>query len=170
MKTVIVSANPLFGEVIRETIQESLCNEVIELGQYRGPAGLDGLNPDVVILDESMPGEIKDGLLAAAYHLPRCRIVIINLFNNDFTVLDSTRSVFQDVIDLKRVMIPGLLQSNRLAAEAEPSGKPRSPIGGKDEMMRNQRRASGPSEYPGSMAEINLRPGKSDTEKNSQEA
>lgn len=104
MKTVIVSENALFGEVIKESARECLCDELVELEPDIGSEELSLLEPDVIILDESIPMEIKERIFSAACHLSRCRILMVNLFNNDFVVLNSTRSTLQKANDLKKAL------------------------------------------------------------------
>lgn len=102
MRTVIVSDNPLFAEVVNETVTGYAC-ELINFKSTDPLSRLKELEPDLVILDETAK-EMAQGLIAVC-HLLACRILLVNLLNNDLVILDSETKTVSNIGHLREAML-----------------------------------------------------------------
>lgn len=103
MKTVILSDNPLFGEIVKQTASKCHPAEFIE-GTSSFEIDLICEQPDMIILDQALPSELIDQILSHAYHLKRCRVLLVGLKDNEFVVVDSVKSTVTKVEDLLKAM------------------------------------------------------------------
>lgn len=103
MRTVIVSDNPLLAEVVKETVAGYAC-ELINLKSTEPLTRLNEIKPDLVILDETANKSVAEGLISVC-HLLACRILLVNLLNNDLVVLDSEKRTVSNIRHLKEAML-----------------------------------------------------------------
>jgi chemotaxis response regulator CheB len=99
MLILIVSANPLLKEVINEIVF-LVHSETIELNAEEALTRICEINPDVIIIDETIPPSYFEGLLAEARDLQKARIIVLNPIQNDIILLDSHRMTLSKVEDL----------------------------------------------------------------------
>jgi len=99
MLILIVSANPLFKEVINEVLTD-LQSEVMELNVEEALNRICEIRPDVMIVDQTIEQPFFEGVLAEARNLQKTRIVVLDPIQNEFIQLDSRRSTMSKVEDL----------------------------------------------------------------------
>jgi chemotaxis response regulator CheB len=99
MSILIVSANPLFKEVIISTVGQFHA-EVIELNPEAALRKVCALRPDVIIIDETTTLSCFEHLLAEARSLQKTRVVVLNPTQNEMVLLDSRRAMLRKADDL----------------------------------------------------------------------
>ena len=117
MLILIVSANPLFKEVIHEVVAR-VHTETIELTYEEAPGRISELKPDVIIIDETINSPYFESLLAEARSLEKTRTIVLNPERNEFILLDSCRATLNKVDDLTEA-ISRNGPENRPAVQAE---------------------------------------------------
>jgi hypothetical protein len=109
MRTVIISDNPLFAEVMNETVAGYAC--ALTSFKTSDPISrLSEFKPQLVILDETAK-EMAEGLIAVC-HLLACRIILVNLRNNDLVILDSEMRTVSNMGHMKEAMLLEALNSS----------------------------------------------------------
>jgi DNA-binding NarL/FixJ family response regulator len=108
MKTVILSDNPLFGEIVRQTASKCHPAEFVECTSKDEISLIHELHPEMIILDQALPVDRIDLILSQAYHLKKCRVLLVGLKDNEFVVVDSVKSTVTKVEDLLKAMTPEL--------------------------------------------------------------
>jgi len=99
MSILVISANPLFKEVIIATIAQ-FQTELLELGPGEARNRIRELRPDVIIIDETIaPSDFED-LLAEARCLQKTRVIVLNPVQNEIVLLDSRRATLRKADDL----------------------------------------------------------------------
>jgi chemotaxis response regulator CheB len=99
MSILIVSANPLFKEIITAAVGR-FQTELNELNPGEALTGIGELRPDVIIIDETIkPASFKE-LLAEAHCLEKTHIIVLNTVHNEIVLLDSRRATLNTVDDL----------------------------------------------------------------------
>ena len=99
MSILVVSANPLFKEVIIATVAQ-LQTELIDLSPEEALAGIRELRPDVIILDEKVKSPAFEALLAEARGLEATHVIVLNTTHNEIILMDSRRATLRKVDDL----------------------------------------------------------------------
>ena len=99
MSILIVSANPLFKEVIVETTAK-FRSEIIELSPEEALPKICELKPDVIIIDEAIPQPYFEDLLAQSRALDKTRTIVLNPIQNEILLLDSQRATLNKADDL----------------------------------------------------------------------
>jgi chemotaxis response regulator CheB len=103
MLILIVSANPLFKEVINEIVTQVQA-EIIELSFEEARNRICEIKPDIIIIDEGIKPPHFESLLAEARNLEKTRTIVINPLQNDIVLLDSRRKTLQNVDDLMEII------------------------------------------------------------------
>ena len=103
MSILIVSANPLFKEVIIETAAK-FRTEFIELSPEKALTGMHALEPEVIIIDETIEPPCFEGLLTEARALQKTRIIVLNPINNEIVLLNSRRETLRKADDLEEAI------------------------------------------------------------------
>ena len=104
MGILLISANPLFGEVIAEMLVETLSTELRVLPPAQAAAQIQRMQPEVLIVDEKTPEIQLEQILSSARSLPRVRILLLNAYSNDLVLLDSYRACMRKVEDLHNMI------------------------------------------------------------------
>jgi chemotaxis response regulator CheB len=99
MSILVVSTNPLFKEVIIETVAQ-FQTELIALSPGEALTKINELRPDVIIIDETVRPPSFDNLLAKARSLEKTRIIVLNPAQNEIVLMDSRRATLKKVNDL----------------------------------------------------------------------
>ena len=99
MSILIVSANPLFKEVIIAAVAQ-FQTELIALSPGEALTRICELRPEVIIIDETVKPPSFEDLLAKARSLEKTRIVVLNPAQNEIILLDSRRATLKKVNDL----------------------------------------------------------------------
>ena len=99
MSILIVSANPLFKEVIVETAAKYR-SEFVELSPEEALTKICELKPDVIIIDEKIQSPYFENLLAESRALDKTRTIVLNPIQNEIILLDSQRSTLRKAGDL----------------------------------------------------------------------
>jgi DNA-binding NarL/FixJ family response regulator len=100
MKLVVVSSNPLFTEVLDAALQEHNHYEMTVAMPCEFAQVLAKVEPDVIIVDESLSQAVYEPLLTVAREMTSSRIILLNPMNNRLCVLDSRRAIIQETNDL----------------------------------------------------------------------
>jgi CheY-like chemotaxis protein len=100
MKLVVVSSNPLFAEVLNAALQGHNHYEVSVAPPDEFTQVIAKVEPDVIIVDEGLGQCVYEPLLTAARERTSSHIILLNPMNNRLCVLDSRRSIIQEVDDL----------------------------------------------------------------------
>ncbi|MEJ2709392.1 MAG: molecular chaperone TorD family protein [Anaerolineales bacterium] len=112
MGILLISANPLFGEVIAEMLPGTLDSELCAFTPDQVATQIEQMQPEVLIVDEKIPGIQLERILSRARALPRARVLLLNAYSNDFVVLDTYRASIQKVEDLHH-----MIKSNKWVSE-----------------------------------------------------
>jgi hypothetical protein len=99
MLILIVSANPLFKEVINGIITH-VQSEIVELNGEEAPARICELRPDVIIIDETIAPPSFEALLGEARKLEKTCTIVLNPIQNEIILLNSRRTTLKNVDDL----------------------------------------------------------------------
>ena len=99
MSILIVSANPLFKEVIIATVGQ-IQTELTELSPEVALTRISELKPDVIIIDRTIPPPYFEDLLFEARNLQKSRTILLNPSQNEIILLDSYRETLRNVNDL----------------------------------------------------------------------
>ena len=99
MSILIVSTNPLFKEVIIESAPQYR-EEFVALVPEEALNRICELNPDVIIIDETIAPSSFEDLLAEARGLQKNRIIVLNPVKNEIILLDSHRETLKNAEDL----------------------------------------------------------------------
>jgi chemotaxis response regulator CheB len=111
---LIVSANPLFREVILHAIAQMEANRMV-LSPEAALERIDELKPEVIILDETIAEPGFEYLLSRARALQKTRVIVLNPLQNEVMLLDLRRTCFNEAGDLVKAIID---QNPFLAQEA----------------------------------------------------
>ena len=106
MILLLVSSNPLFKEVIVDSITRFEINELISAAPGDAYQSIQQSKPDVVILDNNVESGIIDKILGTARSMENMRIVLVSPRDNDFVIVDSYRSTIGKVEDLIEAIQP----------------------------------------------------------------
>lgn len=99
MPILIVSANPLFKEVINEIVAH-VQPETVEINCEEALTRICELKPDVMIIDKTISPPYFEGILAEARKLERTRTIVLNPVQNEILILDSRRATLKKVDEL----------------------------------------------------------------------
>ncbi len=88
MSILIVSANPLFTEVIAATIAPDQPGS-IALGPQEALSQIGELHPEVIVIDESLANPEFKQLVCAACSLKQTRLIVVNPLCNEICQIDS---------------------------------------------------------------------------------
>ena len=99
MTVLIVSANPLFREVLRESLALHR-SDLVDLSPDEALGQIDEAQPAVILLDEQMPEATLQALLAKVRSLYRSRAILVNPSQNEIVLLDCNRSTVQHMEDM----------------------------------------------------------------------
>jgi chemotaxis response regulator CheB len=103
MLILIVSANPLFKEVINEIITP-LQPVTMELSPAEALTRICEIRPDVIIIDDTISPPYFENLLAAARNLQKTRTIVLNPIQNEIILLDSRRTTLKNAGDLMKAI------------------------------------------------------------------
>ncbi len=99
MSILIVSTNPLFKEVIIETVVRCR-TEFIELNPEEAQTRICELKPDVIIIDELIAPPYFENLMAEVRSLQKTRTIVLNPVKNEIILMDSRRATLRKADDL----------------------------------------------------------------------
>ena len=100
MILLLISSNPLFKEVILNSIASCEISEVLSATPEDANKSIYRSKPDVVILDNNVEESLIEKILGTARSLENLRIVLVNPQDNDFVIVNSHRSTIGKVEDL----------------------------------------------------------------------
>ncbi|MCJ7568433.1 MAG: molecular chaperone TorD family protein [Anaerolineales bacterium] len=99
-RVLILSANPLFVDVISQSLLGQSNLELIKAAPVDASVEITEHQPDVIIVDEANEPEELGQILVAARDLASAQILLMNLRSNDFVVLESHRARIRKTTDL----------------------------------------------------------------------
>lgn len=99
MSILIVSANPLFKEVIAATIAPDQPGTVA-LDPQEALSQICELCPDVIVIDESLADPEFEQLLCAACSLKKTRMIFVNPLCNEICQVDADHKTLSKAGDL----------------------------------------------------------------------
>lgn len=127
MLILIVSANPLFKEVINEAITQ-VQFEIMELNYGEARNRICEIRPDVMIIDDTIAAPYFESLLAEARNLKKTRIIVLNPQQNEIVLLDSRRTTLRKVDDLMEAISNSEFDlRSEIDERKPPTGLPGSP-------------------------------------------
>lgn len=100
MKLVVVSANPLFAEVLHAAMEGHDNFEISLATPGEFTQVLENVEPAVIIVDESLGQAEYEPVLAATRERTSSHVILLNPKDNSVCVLDSRRTIIQDIDDL----------------------------------------------------------------------
>ena len=105
MTIILVSSNPLFAEILSNTFLEGAGARVVQVCPELAPKLIGMERPAVIVVDESRIGaeELSD-MLALTRNLPNSHTVLLNLQNNDVTIVSAQRATIRKVEDMVKVI------------------------------------------------------------------
>lgn len=127
---LIISANPLFREVIQEII-DHLELAILEMKPDEALTSLREVQPDIIILDEAIDTTVFQCILSEARSLSQTRTIIVNPRQNEVVFLDSRKAILSKTDELKDALIsnkPNLKMSQKNFKSDEVNGISKRPI------------------------------------------
>ncbi len=104
MLILVISANPLFKEIINENIPRGEF-EIMELNLEESLTRICEFRPDVVIIDETIATPYFESILSEARSLQKARVIVLNPVKNEIVLLDSRRTILREMGDLKKAIV-----------------------------------------------------------------
>ncbi len=104
MLILVISANPLFKEIIYENIPREEC-EIMELNLEEALTRICEFRPDVVIIDETITPPYFERILSESRSLEKARVIVLNPVQNEIVLLDSRRTILREMGDLKKAIL-----------------------------------------------------------------
>ena len=104
-RVLIISANPLFVEVISQSLSGQSNLELIKVAPVDASGKIAEYQPDVIVVDEANEPEELGQIIIAARDLASTQILLMNLRGNDFVVLESHRAVIRKATDLLSTIV-----------------------------------------------------------------
>jgi len=105
MIALIISANPLFMEVIREALATRKGLDVLEVEPGAAIDQIHLLRPEIILFDERLPQPGLEGILSAARSLPATRVLLLSASANEMLVMDSFHATLHSAEDLMQTII-----------------------------------------------------------------
>lgn len=105
MKLVVVSTNPLFAEVLNAALEGQNDFEITVVAPGEFTEILANIEPEVIIVDESLERTECELILAAAREKTSSHIILLNPKDNSACVLDSRRTIIQEIADLRQAIV-----------------------------------------------------------------
>ena len=99
MKILIVSTNPLFKEVIIESVGKVQA-ELIELNPEEARIRICEMKPEVIIIDKDIVRSTFEGLLAETRNLDKTRTIVLDPNQNEIILVDSRQTRLRKMDDL----------------------------------------------------------------------
>lgn len=100
MKLLVISSNPLFTEVLNASLEKHDNYAVSVADPREFTLALAEVEPDVIIVDEGLGQAVYEPILTSVHEKASSHILLLNPKDNRLCVLDSRRSVIQEVDDL----------------------------------------------------------------------
>jgi putative dimethyl sulfoxide reductase chaperone len=104
MHILVVSANPLFNEILTETIQSGDDIKIEYTGPDQAVIVIGEAKPDILIVDETIAQSELECILKTCRELPKVRTILLNPRGNDFILVDSSRASIREVGDLMQAI------------------------------------------------------------------
>ena len=104
MSIVLVSSNPLFAEVLSHTLQEAGAS-LIQVTPEEAAGCIAAEQPAIVLVDESrMEAPVLGELLAVGRRQPETVTILVNLQDNDITIVSARRATIGKGEDMQAVI------------------------------------------------------------------
>jgi DNA-binding NarL/FixJ family response regulator len=100
MKLLVISSNPLFTEVLNASLEKHDNYAVSVVDPREFTKALVEVEPDVIIVDEDLGQAVYEPILTSVHEKASSHIILLNPKDNRLCVLDSRRSIIQEVDDL----------------------------------------------------------------------
>lgn len=105
MAIALISSNPLFAEILNLTVLGVAGASVVQLTPESAPEWMREQRPTVIIIDESRLAARELGeLLELIRELPDSRTILLNLLNNETTIVSAQRTTIGAMEDLVTVI------------------------------------------------------------------
>jgi TorA maturation chaperone TorD len=121
-RILIISENPLFVDVIAQTFTDRTDIEPVKSYAVPTPGDVGECRPVTIIVDDAIEPAKLGNIVSAARQLPFTQILLMNLSNNDFVVLDAHRAVIREVNDLMETIDKDRAMKDQ--REGEPGRQP----------------------------------------------
>jgi len=105
MIALIISANPLFMEVIREALAARDGPDALEVDPGTAIDQIHLLRPEIILVDERLPQPSLEGILSAARTLPAARVLLLSASANEMVVMDSFHATLHSAEDLMETIM-----------------------------------------------------------------
>jgi putative dimethyl sulfoxide reductase chaperone len=112
MKILVISANPLFREVLTKTILPDDEAAIEYLDPTQAITRIGSMLPEVLVIDDTIPTSDFNCILDLCRPLAKARLILISPSGNDFTILNSSRASIREVGDLMQAIGIELGQKN----------------------------------------------------------
>ena len=101
MTFLLVSSNPLFAEILRHTLHQAGAKQVVHVTPGRAAEQIALARPEVILVDDSrIDAAALDAVLTVARKLSHSRTILLNLQNNDITIVSAQRATIGKVEDM----------------------------------------------------------------------
>ena len=97
---LLIRNNTLFTDAIEQLLSGFPELDMAILDVQQGYETIPELQPEIIIVDESLPSQALDRVLALARGLRECRVIMLNPGRNDFVLVNSHRATIKEVGDL----------------------------------------------------------------------
>jgi TorA maturation chaperone TorD len=97
---LLIRSNTLFTDAIEQLLSGFPELDIAILDVQQGYETIPELQPEIIIVDESLPSQELDRVLALARGLRECRVIMLNPSRNDFVLVNSHRATIKEVGDL----------------------------------------------------------------------
>lgn len=105
MRLMLLSENRLFTEVLLKALETARALSVQTPKPSEASKQIVETQPEIIVIDETLPIEQVDRFLRIAYSLEACKILLVNPNQNDLLTLSSQRSRIKSAGDLLSAMI-----------------------------------------------------------------
>jgi TorA maturation chaperone TorD len=97
---LLIRSDTLFTDAIEQLLSGFPELDMAILDVQQGYETIPELQPEIIIVDESLPSQALDRVLALARGLRECRVIMLNPGRNDFVLVNSQRATVKEVGDL----------------------------------------------------------------------
>ncbi len=112
MAVLLVSTNPLFREVLAETLGQAHV-ELVRADPGHLVASVKRVRPSVILLGGPAEPTLLSALLQCASWLSCCRVIVVDPSCNDLLVVDVRAGCMSHSADLLKAVEDGLARANQ---------------------------------------------------------
>lgn len=116
---LIFSQNKLFGEILAKALEKKHQLEIINAPVLHASQLIQKNLPKAVLIDETLPPTHLGEILQAALHVPDCKVVFLNPYQNDTLILAPKRKSIRKADDLMYILNDDISPNDEIQADFE---------------------------------------------------